>query len=430
MPQQPMPDEPANPLLVLERSLPPATFTLLKAIAEEASVIDMSLYLVGGSVRDILIGATVKDLDLVVEGDAPSLASAVSKERNGRVTAYSRFRTATVRLDGQRFDLATARKETYSRPGALPKVTPSTIRADLRRRDFAVNAMAMALSGPRPGRILDPFTGKKDLKLGLIRILHPGSFVDDPTRILRAIRYEQRLGFGLERETNRRLLKAVEGGLLDAISGDRIRRELGLMLEEERPHLPLLRCAELGVLRAIHHALGDGSGMKALAALAPASTPLEYLAALSYPLGAQQGESFVRHLRMPSGWTRVVRDTITLRMDMEGATAARPNDREPGPSPGELCRLLDRLCPESVKANALLTDSPQVKEMLERYLTELRYVKPCLTGRDLIALGASQGPMVGDILRDLRAARIEGKVSTRVEEVQLAERYISGRHSS
>ena len=429
MPQQPVPDEPTNPLLVLERSLPPATFTLLQAIAEEASSIDMSLYLVGGSVRDVLMGQPVKDLDLVVEGDAPSLASAVSRERSGRVTAYPRFRTATVKLDGQRLDLATAREETYSRPGALPRVTPGTIQADLGRRDFAVNAMAIPLSGPRPGHLLDPFAGKEDLKLGLLRILHPSSFVDDPTRILRAIRYEQRLGFRLEQETDRLLLETVESGLLDAVSGDRIRRELGLMLEEEHPHLPLLRCAELGVLRAIHHALGDGSGMVALAALAPTSTPLEYLAALSYPLG-QHGEAFIRRLHMPSRWTQVVRDTITLRMEMEGDPAAQRNHQEPGPSRGQLCRLLDRLCPESVKVNALLSDSPRVKEMLDLYLTELRYVKPCLSGRDLIALGASQGPMVGEVLRELRAARIEGRVSTRREEIQMAERYISARHSS
>ena len=430
MPQQPKAHEPTNHLLILERSLPPATLTLLMAIAQEAAAIDMPLYLVGGSVRDMLMGEPVKDLDLVAEGDAPSLASEVSRERSGQVTVYPRFRTATVKLDGQRFDLATAREETYSRAGALPRVTPSTIQADLGRRDFAVNAMAIAVSGPRSGHLLDPFTGEEDLKVGHIRILHPRSFIDDPTRILRAIRYEQRLGFGLERETNRLLLEAVEGGPLDTVSGDRIRRELGLMLDEWRPDLPLLRCAELGVLSAIHPALADGSNMKALAAVGPANTPLEYLAALSYPLDGEQGESLIRRLGMPSRWARVVRDTITLRMETEGDPAARPDDQDPGPSPGPRYRSLDQLCPESVKVNTLLSDSPHVKEMLEVYLTDVRYVKPCLSGRDLISLGASQGPMVGKILRNLRAAKIEGKISTRDEEVQLAESYISGRHSS
>ena len=430
---------------------------LLKAIAEKAAAIDMALYLVGGSVRDMLLGMPVKDLDIVVEGNAATLAFEVSKELSGDVPAYSQFGTAMVKLEGQRFDLATARQETYLRPGALPRVTPSTIQEDLGRRDFSVNAMAIALSGfPQPGRLLDPYGGKDDLRLGLIRILHPMSFVDDATRILRAVRYEQRLSqaqglnFRLEEKTERLLLKAAEGGMLNTVSGDRIRHELELMFDEEHPHPPLSRCGELGILRAIHLPLGDGSGVGVLADHTAANAPLTCLAALSYPLMAHEGEAFIHRLRMPSRWAKVVRDTIAVRLKSlsssevkDGsdpstgsgqapstslraeAPASRSHIGEPSLPSSHLCSFLDQLSLTSVQVNALLSESPPVKEALDLYLAELRHVKPSLNGMDLISLGVAQGPLVGEVLRELKDARIEGRITTREEEIQLAKEYIT-----
>ena len=425
MVHQNMPRETTNVLSTVKASLPASTFTLLEAVAQKASQNGMHLYLVGGCVRDILLGAPVKDLDIVVEGNAALLAFEVSKELSGDVPAYSQFGTATVKLEGQRLDLATARQESYVRPGALPRVTPSTIQEDLGRRDFSINAMAIALSGRRPGRVLDTNRGKEDLGLGLVRVLHPRSFRDDPTRILRAIRYEQRLNFRVEEETHTLLLEAVHGGALDTVSGSRIRRELELMFEEERPHLPLYRCGELGVLRAIHPPLGDGSAVKTLAGQGGEDLPLAYLAALSYPMVAQEGETFVARLRMPIRWAKVVRDTISVRLKSGGDPGSRPHIGEPGLSPSQLCNFLDQVSPTSVQVNALSSESAPVKEALEGYLTQLRYVKASLNGRTLISLGVAQGPAVGEVLRKLRNGRIEGRITTREEEVRLVKEYVS-----
>ena len=161
----------------------------------------MPLYLVGGPVRDLVLGRSSEDLDLVVEGDAARLAGKVGERLSAKVVIHRRFGTATVKVDKNRLDLATARKETYSRSGALPKVMPGSIAEDLHRRDFTVNAMALGISGPLAGELLDPTSGLKDIEQGIIRSIHRGSFQDDATRIFRAVRYEQRLGFRMATET-------------------------------------------------------------------------------------------------------------------------------------------------------------------------------------------------------------------------------------
>ena len=425
MVHQRMPQETPDPLTAVGHALPPNAFQQLMAVAEKASALGMSLYLVGGTVRDALLGTPVKDLDIVVEGDASLLASEVSRSGGGDVSVYSQFGTATVKLDGQRFDLATARREAYVRPGALPRVTPSIIQEDLGRRDFSINAMAIALSGPAPGELLDPHGGKEDLKLGVIRTLHAQSFVDDATRMLRAIRYEQRLNFRLEEDTQRSLLDAIEGRMLDTVSGARIRAELALIFGEPHPDAVLSRCAELGILQAIHPRLGGGEGVEAVASHASGKDPLAYLAALSYPLSVREGESLVHRLRMPSRWAQTVKDTIALRLKWEDGPSAGPRIGDPALPSAQLCELLDQFSLVSVQTNALLAESPQIKSAMELYLNRLRHVRPSLRGKDIIALGADQGPLVGEVLRELNNARIEGRIATRQEEVQMAKEYIA-----
>ena len=395
-----------NLLSALEASLPPARFAFLNSVAKEASQTGMPLYVVGGSVRDLLLGRPFKDLDLVVEGDAGLLALQVSKELTGDVTSHSRFGTATIKLDGHRFDLATARQEIYDAPGALPAVTPSNIQEDLGRRDFSINSMAIAISGRQAGRLLDPHGGSEDLGQRLIRVLHPDSFVDDPTRILRAVRYEQRLRFTLESDTERLLLEGVEASVLDTVSGDRIRQELALILQEAEPAPVLSRCGELGILRAIYQPLKEGAGVSKLAGRAPGLSSLVYLAALSYSLATQEGEAFIRRLRMPSRWAKVVRDTIAISEKCGAHPSGRPHIGEPGFPPSRICEFLDQLSPASIEGAAALSDAPSVKDALELYLTELRYLKPDLNGDDVISLGAPPGPLVGEVLRELRRARV------------------------
>jgi tRNA nucleotidyltransferase (CCA-adding enzyme) len=185
------------------------------------------LFLVGGAVRDLLMGRASFDLDLAVEEDAIKLAEVLAHQVSGRLVVHSRFGTARVQLAEFRLDFAATRSETYSCPGVLPKVRPDTLEADLIRRDFTINAMALDLSPARWGELVDRYGGWEDLGWRFIRILHPGSFVDDATRIMRAIRYEQRLGFSLEPATARLLRR--DRKMLDGISGDRLRREIELI---------------------------------------------------------------------------------------------------------------------------------------------------------------------------------------------------------
>ncbi len=396
-------------LPLLESRLPPPLLMLLRSLRELATELDIPFYLVGGSVRDLLIGSPVKDLDLVVEGDASVLAFEAAKRLSGEVVSYEQFGTATLKVGAQRLDLATARTERYPRPGALPVVTPSTIHEDLGRRDFSINAIAVRLSGPQAGEVLDPFGGRSDLDRGLVRVLHDRSFVDDATRILRAVRYEQRLGFRLEEMTERLLRQALDAGMLDTISGDRVRRELALVFQEPQPSRALRRMAGLGVLGAIYPPLAE-------AALpedeAQPSGPLVYLGLLSYHLTPEQAQGFIHRLNMPSAWAKVVRDTVQVR-EREGALA------RPGLSNTALWELLEELALPALEAAATLTASPRARERLRLYLDRLRHVRPSLNGRDLLRMGVPQGPMVGELLRELRRARLEGDVATRADEERL-----------
>ena len=390
------------------------------------------VYLVGGPVRDLLLGGTVQDLDFVVEGNAPELARRLAEELGGRAVIHSRFGTATVTTgttdpaEGLRVDLVTARREMYPRPGSLPQVFPGTIYDDLARRDFSVNAMALPLRGGEPG-LLAPGGGVTDLEDGLIRSLHPASFVDDPTRLLRAVRYEQRLGFRLEGDTESRLREGVAQGCLDTVSGDRLRHELGRILAETKPGPPLLRAAELGILAGIYPGLGYGNCLQRWAESGPEIVretglsrhcgELTWLAALAYPLAADDGEGLIGRLNMPKSWSAIVRDTISLWE--RGAAIA-----DQSMLPSRLCGLLEGFSPAAVAVVAGLTDKAAVSQALRRYLADLRHIAPALKGQDLLAMGVPPGPPVGDVLAQLRAARQDGQVNSIAGERQWVAAYV------
>lgn len=376
----------------------------------------LPVYLVGGPVRDILLGATIKDLDFVVEGDATAVAGELADELGGRVVTHAQFGTATVVLEDCQVDLVTARQEVYPHPGALPQVSPGTIHDDLARRDFSINALAIPLAESRP-KVLDPHGGIDDLGRGLVRIIHPNCFVDDATRIIRAVRYEQRLGFRIEEGSLVQLQDAIARGYLASISGDRLRQELEHVLHEEQSHLALLRTIQLGVLATIHPSLGHNDAITRMAAGGPAE-PLSYLAALVYRLSPAEGEAVAHHLNLPGSWATVVRDAVRLR-EREPELAAPSLPRS------HLSVLVDGLSPASVLAVIRLTDSSLVAERLEQYLDELRFIVPTLNGNDLIAMGVPSGPLVGQILRELRTARLAQQVSTEAEERVLVQQLLA-----
>src|SRR5215211_5091163 len=228
-------------------------------------------YLVGGAVRDLLRGADAVDLDLAVEGDARSAARALAERLGGSAREHERFGTATVRAPDLTFDLATTRTETYDEPGALPRVAAATLADDLRRRDFTINAMAVALAGDDLGHLCDPHGGFADLDAGVVRILHSGSFLDDPTRLLRAVRYETRLGFQMDEDSERAARAALAEDALSTVSGARVRDELMDLLAEHEAPAAVERMRELGLARALHPALDPDPDLVASASLGAAA---------------------------------------------------------------------------------------------------------------------------------------------------------------
>src|SRR5215208_6470765 len=204
-------------------------------------------YLVGGAVRDLLRGANGVDLDLAVEGSARSAARTLADRLGGQAREHDRFGTATVKADGLSFDLAGTRRERYERAGALPTVEPAPLAEDLGRRDFSINALAVGLTGDDLGHVYDPHGGLQDLDAGVVRILHGGSFIDDPTRLLRALRYEARLGFAMDADTEKRAREAIAAGAPATVSGTRIGDELLDLLAEEKAAAAVRRLRELGL---------------------------------------------------------------------------------------------------------------------------------------------------------------------------------------
>jgi tRNA nucleotidyltransferase (CCA-adding enzyme) len=405
----------------LRQRLPPPANRVLQRLLRVARRRGHRLYLVGGSVRDLLLGRPQLDLDLTLENNAITLASELAEAVGGRLTCHRRFGTATVRGEGFVLDLAMARSESYARPGALPSVRRADLREDLSRRDFSINAMALGLTGPEEGSLVDPHDGQNDLKRGLVRVLHDASFQDDATRILRALRYAGRLGFRLDPGTRASLRR--DRPYLETISAARLRRELVLILREERASDIFSACEGAGVLRAIHPSLrASRAVVKALREVAggPALAPREETL---FCLLASEGDdkaldALVTRLSLRGGTERALRDSHRLRGEL---TALRTTDL----APSRITALLERFRPAAVWSLGLTAQDPAGERAL-RFLREWRSLRPRLDGRALERLGVPQGPEMGTVLSRLREARLDGCVGTREEEESLARRLAGG----
>ncbi len=409
---------------IMEKQLPAELVNFMWLAGEVALTRGERVYLVGGVVRDLLLGQANLDLDLVVEGNAIELALQLREANGGEITTHLRFSTAKLLWDRWSADFATARLETYDKPGALPRVTPSSIDNDLSRRDFTINAMAVCLNPGDYGKLVDPCGGRNDLKKKVIRILHEKSFTDDATRIWRALRYEQRLGFRLERKTQSLLKRDID--MLDTISSDRIRYEIECLLREGYPEKILRRAEELGVLAKLHPALkGNGWRQEKFAQARQLTSPHPpevglYLALIAYPLNDEEGESLISRLNLPKSLVRTVRDTITLKGRLKLVTV-------PGLSPSSIYNFLDGYSPQALVANSLATESPTASQNIRFFLSKLRHVEASLSGEDLMKLGVTQGPQIKKVLELLREARLNGRVTTREGEEELVRRWLAER---
>ncbi len=397
----------------INKQLPAELAGFMQMAGEAALRQGQRLYLVGGVVRDLLLKRSNLDLDLVVEGDAINLAQYLADIKQCKVTTHPRFVTAKLQLDNWSVDLATARAETYASPGALPTVKPGSISSDLSRRDFTINAMAVELSPERFGTLLDPYRGRDDLEHKFIRVLHENSFIDDATRIWRALRYEQRLDFQIEPNTLKLIKRDV--ARLPTISGDRIRHELELILKESFPDKALRRADELGALKILHPPLKGNGWLTEIftkarrLSLPDSPPPALYLALLVFRLSADDTEPLISYLRLPKPLAQTLRDTITIKGKLDSLSVS-------GLAPSRIYALLYGYASTALIANSLATDAAIAADHIELFLNVLHYVKPTLTGEDLKTLGIPPGPRIKEILNLLREAKLDGKVSSRKDE--------------
>lgn len=394
--------------------LPPAAREAVASIVAHGG---RGVYAAGGSVRDVLLDdRQLADVDLVTERDAIDVVRRAMP--GARVTAHARFRTASTMVDGWRIDIVTARSERYERPGALPRISGGSIEDDLRRRDFAVNAMALRLDGD--AELVDPCGGAADARAGIIRVLHDRSFIDDATRIYRALRYAGRLGFRLDAATDAQMRANLR--FLDAIGGERLRREIELVLREPVAAGVLTACESAGVLRATHAGL-RWDERRASALVAP---PVPSLPQLPYGFALLAAGATPAVAASVIGRLRLKRDEAAAVEAVAALATAGTVLRRPDVRPSGAVTLLERYPAAAVAAFTSTTDQRIAGDLALRYLEEWRHVRPALGGRDLLEFGVPEGPQVQRGLQLLRAARLDGRVDDREGEAAMARRFAQG----
>lgn len=384
-----------------------------------------AVYLVGGAVRDILLGEPGFDVDIAVEGDAISFARALAEPLGGRVTAHEKFGTAAVLYgEHERVDVVTTRTEFYDAPAALPSVERAAIREDLFRRDFTLNAMAVSLKAADFGRVVDPFGGRRDLETSTLRVLHNLSFIDDPTRIFRAIRYETRYGLRLEEHSLRLARSCIELGLVGDLSTSRLRDELIALLEEGETRHSILRLGELGADRAIHaHLRADEEAADLLERL------LELRAQYGVDVPAWRLGLIVLARSLASdeafGWLARLKARRRDAERIAGAITVAPRVverlRAERPDPAQVVALCDPYAPDLPLYALALSDLAPLHE----YFRSLRDVRLEITGADLAALGLGESPRVGEVLAELRRRKLNGDLDGRDSELAAAQKLIA-----
>ncbi len=417
---------------ILERmqtELPGDVQTLLRTVSRTGAANHYNVFLVGGVVRDLLLGFCNLDLDVVVEGKGIDFARILSKELKARVRSHSKFGTAVVILPtGRRIDVATARTEFYEHPAALPTVEMSSVRQDLYRRDFTINAMAIALSGDRFGELLDYFGGVRDLDRRHVRILHNLSFVEDPTRIFRAVRFEGRYGFSMESQTEMLARRAVEMEIVGKLTNARVRDELIDIFLEPSP-LPLRalgRLEDLGALHTLHPDLSVTAGMRRRFELldeylnqaweltgGEVKTWLPGMAALLADLESREIEKWCNQMRLKRD------DSVTIEQCHDSVPGIIGALSPPETAPSRVVSLLDPLNEEAL-AYLYALGGDRVRARVEAYVRHWKNITIDIGGEDLAAMGLRPSPAYGEILKRVRAGILDDEISGRAQQLELA----------
>lgn len=411
----------------IESHFPADVKKFLKLAGATGDEAGLGVYMVGGSVRDILRGKENLDIDIVVEGDAIEFARKLALRLGvTKVKTHERFGTARITLDGLSVDLATARTEYYETPAALPMVEISSIKKDLQRRDFTINTLAIKLNASQYGALIDFFGGRRDLREKTLRVLHDLSFVEDPTRAFRAVRFAVRFGFKLSRHTEALLKSVVRMGLFERLSGTRLYEELCLMLEETDPYESVSKLGCYGLLGVIHPAIDTAKALNAVAAVKESllwhglsniegekpDRKLLFLMAILCGLAPSEiAQALVRLAVSPRIKDEILKDimgagTALARMPAEGVSE----------DPVLLYEALHGLSLEGLLLTMAMAPDEHRKKEVTRYILELSREKPALNGHDLQKMGISPGPVYSTILFSLLKERLKGRLKTREDE--------------
>jgi tRNA nucleotidyltransferase (CCA-adding enzyme) len=426
---------------VLLQRLPDRVVGLLREIGQLGDEQGCQVYVVGGVVRDLLLGQVTLDLDLAVEGEGIAFARMVARRYGAGLAVFERFATARVAFpDGLKMDIATTRRESYAQPAVLPTVQPASIEEDLTRRDFSINAIAVQLNPRQFGRLLDPYGGQRDLRARTIRVLHAGSFQDDPTRIFRAIRFEQRFGFCLERTTVRLLEQAASTNLIKQISGPRLQNEILLLFAEHDPVRAIARLAQLKLLRFLHRRLCYTTKVKRVVIAVPKAfawwarrfpdsvidRPIVYLMALSSESSSVVVAAMIRRLAL----SREQAKNVSAAGPRVDRALNRLTNKKGVLRPSQVYRLLTNFSNEALLlllAKQLSAQHGMRLSLLKQRLVanvKNKAIKTVLTGRDLQAMGLQPGRQYKTILGKLLDERIDGVVTTEADERALAHRLL------
>ncbi len=422
--------------MMMER-LPKDIIALLNTIAQVADRQGVSAYVVGGFVRDLLLRIANFDVDIVIEDDGIQFAKALGKELNAKVVSHKKFGTSVICLpDGSKVDVATARTEFYQHPAALPTVEMSSIKSDLFRRDFTFNSLAVKLNGKDAFALLDFFNGQRDLKDKVVRVLHNLSFIEDPSRAFRAIRFEQRLGFRIGRQTEAFIKRAVKRKYIEKLSGARLYNELVLILKEPHPLNCLRRMKDFDLLQFIHPKVlkrkKDFEVIERVQEVFSLSRIVHLvqdcddgyvvLLALLYSLNGREISRAATRLHLSQKQRRRIRE------DLDHCQARlKAFKKKTKFQPSEIYNLLNDLSPEAMLLLLAVSGNEQINKYILLYFTEYHdSAQLSLTGDDLIHMGIQPGPVFKTVFKTLREARVNGLIHSREEEVKLVQNRFLG----
>lgn len=409
--------------------IPSQILTVLQEIGQLAGETGLSAYAVGGMVRDFLLNRENSDFDVAVEGDAIGLAQCLFERWEGKIHAHSAFGTGTLtRSDGLKIDFVSARRETYPRPGALPLIRFGTILDDLHRRDFSINALAVSLNPATFGELVDRTNGLRDLQTGQIRALHDRSFIDDPTRIFRAIRYEGRYGFQIVDSDQKHMRDAIDKGVLDLISGQRIRNEISRILPEESAPQMIRRMEEFDIFQNIHTGWQPPENFDALCDAARQAA--DWVDKHLVKDAVDKASLFWMALLRDGSVIESVKDRLSLDNQLSKILVAKARlgnvlaKLSVHSKRSEVYKLLKSFPIEALAFSIAEPDQPHwCAAKIKEYLTDLRLAQPLINGTDLIHLNLTPGPKFAEMLWNAFAAQLDGKIQSKQEAFQFLGRF-------